>query len=117
MAGAQQWQILYASAEQVDPEVARDAFQMARKKLGTWTLAEFKGWFNHNYPAFQRAGKFAALYVFYALYLAIKESDRVASQVPQGPRAGGPFRFYAPCSDPNASIVDAVFAKAERKRA
>jgi hypothetical protein len=89
--------------------------ERARAGRGRWTLDEFKGWFNFNYPSFENAGKYFALYVFYALYLAYEEKMRVASQTPRGPRAGGPFMFYAP-ADGSGSVVDDVFAKAERNR-
>lgn len=114
---AQQWEALYAQVEYMSPGAAERMFERARASRGSWTLDEFKGWFNFNYPEFARAGKFFVLYLFYAFYLAVEEKLRVASQTPQGPRAGGPFRFYATVdNDPNASVVDAVFAKAERKR-
>jgi len=55
----------------------------------------------------------------YSMYLkkyaeAHGDEPSVASQTPRGPRAGGPFRYYAP-ADGRGSVVDAVFAKAERQ--
>jgi len=117
--------MLYAHAAQLNPDTARMAFEMAREQEGTWTLNEFKGWFNYHCPGCARAGAFAALYVFYALYLAIKESDRANAPVEHwynergsGPLGGGgPMRWYASADDPKGSVVDSVFADAERKRA
>jgi len=118
--------MLYAHAAQLSPETAKLAFKLAREEKGTWTLDEFKGWFNYHCPGCARAGAFAAMYVFYALYLAIKEQERANKPFEHwynergpywGPSAGGPMRFYAPVdNDSNASVVDAVFADAERKR-
>ena len=117
--------MLYAQAEQLSPETVKLMFEQARARKGTWTLAEFKGWFNYNCPGCARAGAFAAMYVFYALYLAIKEKERANAPFEHwynergsGPSGGGgPMRWYASADDPNASVVDAAFAKAERKRA
>ena len=116
--------MLYAQAQQLSPETVKLMFETARARKGTWTLAEFKGWFNYHCPGCARAGAFAAMYVFYALYLAIKEAERANkpfehwyNERGSGPSAGGPMRFYAPVdNDSNASVVDAVFADAERKR-
>ena len=67
---AQHWQALYEQVEHLSPGAGQLLFQRARAGRGRWTLDEFKGWFNYNYPSFSRAGKFFVLYVFYALYLA-----------------------------------------------
>jgi len=108
--------MLYAQAQQMSPETVKLMFEQARARKGTWTLAEFKGWFNYHCPGCARAGAFAALYVFYALYLAIKEDDRVKADANSLAPPGNPPYWAAPCCDPNASVVDAVFADAERKR-
>lgn len=121
----QQWEALYAQVEYMSPGAAGRMFERARAKRGTWTLDEFKGWFNFNYPEFARAGKFFVLYLFYALYLAYEEKLRANAPVEHwynergwGPSGGGgPMRWYASADDPKGSVVDSVFADAERKRA
>lgn len=101
--------------DDLDANGRRDMMAAARAFQGQYTLDEFRAWFAVKYPQFMRAGKFFALYIFYAAYLVYEEQLRMASQAPQGPRAGGPFRFYAPCSDPNASVVDEVFSAHTRR--
>lgn len=109
---AQHWQALYEQVEYLSPGAGQRLFERARAGRGRWTLDEFKGWFNYNYPSFSRAGKFFVLYVFYALYLALEEKAREDSQstVP----SWQPPYLAAPCSDPKESVVDAVFAKADK---
>ena len=107
--------MLYAHAAQLNPDTARLAFEMAREQEGTWTLNEFKGWFNYHCPGCARAGAFAALYVFYALYLAIRENDRVEADANSGAPPINPPLLAAPCCDPKGSVVDSVFAKAEER--
>jgi len=89
-------------------------FDRARASRGRWTLDEFKGWFNNEYPSFKRAGKFFVMYIFYALYMVYEERLRNDSDS-TAPSWDPPY-LAAPCSDPKGSVVDAVFAKAERKR-
>ena len=109
---AQHWQALYEQVEYLSPGAGQRLFERARAGRGRWTLDEFKGWFNYNYPSFSRAGKFFVLYLFYALYLALEEKARADSQSVPPPM--NPPYLFAPCSDPNGSVVDAVFAKADK---
>lgn len=113
---AQHWQALYEQVEYLSPGAGQRLFERARAGRGSWTLDEFKGWFNYNYPSFSRAGKFFVLYVFYALYLALEENARNDSQstVPSWQQ---PPYLAAPGSDPKGSVVDAVFAKADKAEA
>ena len=113
---AQHWQALYEQVEYLSPGAGQRLFERARAGRGRWTLDEFKGWFNYNYPSFSRAGKFFVLYLFYALYLALEENARADVQSTAPPMRGifGDYGMAAPCSDPKESVVDAVFAKAEK---
>jgi len=112
---AQHWQALYEQVEYLSPGAGQRLFERARAGRGRWTLDEFKGWFNYNYPSFSRAGKFFVLYVFYALYLALEENARSDVQSTAPPMRGIYDQGYAaPCSDPKGSVVDAVFAKANK---
>lgn len=116
---AQHWQALYEQVEYLSPGAGQRLFERARDGRGRWTLDEFKGWFNHNYPSFSRAGKFFVLYVFYALYLALEEEARVDfdSQSTAPPMRGiFDHGLAAPCNDANAGVVDAVFANAQTRQ-
>ncbi|MBD40369.1 MAG: hypothetical protein CMB11_08415 [Euryarchaeota archaeon] len=116
---AQHWQALYQQVEYLSPGAGQRLFERARAGRGRWTLDEFKGWFNYNYPSFSRAGKFFVLYVFYALYLALQEEDRIDSQSTLPPLRGlfeHGENVAVPCSDPKGSVVDTVFANAQTRQ-
>ncbi len=110
---AQHWQALYEQVEYLSPGAGQRLFERARAGRGRWTLDEFKGWFNHNYPSFSRAGKFFVVYVFYALYMAYEE--RLRDDADSTAPSWDPPYLCAPCSDPKGNVVDAVFAKARTR--
>jgi hypothetical protein len=111
---AQHWQALYEQVEYLSPGAAQRLFDRARAGRGRWTLDEFKGWFNQNYPTFSRVGKYFVVYIFYALYMAYEEKQR-ADAHSTAPELQPPY-LAAPCSDPKGSVVDAVFANAQTQQ-
>ena len=115
---AQHWEALYAQVENLSPGAAERLFERARAGRGRWTLDEFKGWFNFHYPSYANASKYFVLYIFYALYLAYEEQLRKDAQSGGGWLGGASWSFtpqMAP-ADASGSVVDAVFAKAERQQ-
>lgn len=109
--------------DDLDADGRRDMMAAARAFKGQYTLDEFRAWFAVKYPQFMRAGKFFALYIFYAAYLVYEEQLRANAPFEHwynergsGPSGGGgPMRWYASADDPNASVVDEAFSAHARR--
>lgn len=144
MCEAEQWEQIYkiyARMLKDDPESAKAVLAMARAGGRKYSYYEFRGWLMQRYPHLGRNVATAmvpvAFAVFYAIYLFWKENPTACADVPHatsydsvwGELSSDPLdpncvenpgmcTIMAPAmAAPNASVVDAVFAKAEKAKA
>jgi hypothetical protein len=140
MCEAEQWEQvykIYARMLKDDPESAKAVLAMARAGGHKYTYSEFQGWLMQRCPNIRRNVTMAmvpvATAVFYAIYLYWKENPAACADVPHatsydsvwGELRSDPLdpncvedpsacTIMAPApAAPSASVVDAVFAKAE----
>lgn len=105
------------------PQSVLDEVELAaqrQQRYGFWEfVAHMRSWMTAR-----NLFKYAQIAAYlYGLYLTKYQVNYAVEEEPSGPwynqrgagpGAGGPMRFYAP-ADASGSVVDAVFAKAERQ--
>ncbi len=98
------------------PQSVRDQVAVAAQRKQKYGFKEFVAYMRSWMTArnlYQFAQIDAYLYGLYLTNYNVNYEEEPSG--PSGPRAGGPFRFYAP-ADGSGSVVDAVFAEAERQQ-
>jgi hypothetical protein len=99
------------------PQSVRDQVAIAAQQPERYGLSEFVAYMRSWMTARNLFSGLTLAYSLYGLYLSkYAEVHSDGAGVSSGPRAGGPFRFYAP-ADGSGSVVDAVFAKADKAEA